>query len=66
METVPRAGWQHPGRGAASPPHGSQWARVWELVSCAPHSLPGLPVQGEMSLASSLQLCLPLGASQPC
>lgn len=43
METVPRAGWQHPGRGAASPPHGSRWARGRELVSCAPHSPPGPP-----------------------
>lgn len=43
METVPRAGWQHPGRGTASPPHGSWWAGVRELVSCAPHCPPGPP-----------------------
>lgn len=43
METVPRAGWQHPGRAAASPPHGRRWVRVREPVSCAPHSPPGPP-----------------------
>lgn len=67
METVPRAGWQHPGRGAASPPHGRQWARVRELGSCALPTAPlGFPVQGEMSPASSPQLCFPLGVSPLC
>ena len=67
METVPRAGWQHPGSRAASPPCRSRWARVGEPGSRAPHGPPGSPNAAEKSPASSPpQLCFPLGASRPC
>lgn len=65
METVLRAGWQHPGRGAASPPHGSRWARVRELVSSAPHSPFGAPnAMGNESGIISAAL-LPSGSIPP-